>query len=163
MKNKLNIEIEITENTEIYSSYNSKQLSEQLSNHIYNQCKGESSKKNMVLNINHSFKMNDDEKTKLVDAIRANYGIDIKENLLKIRYEHIKEIFFIILGVLLLIISNFFDYIHTPLIGEIISIFGCVSIWEVAYNIIFVETQIGVENRRLKKLTEAKINFNEIK
>ena len=46
---------------------------------------------------------------------------------------------------------------------EVISIFGCVTVWEVAYNIIFVETRIREDNKRLKKLTEIKINFNEIK
>lgn len=162
MKKKLQIDITLKSNSHIYNEFNNKQLSENLSNYIYNQCKGSPIKTNIVLNIYYNFDMSNEEKNKIVDAIRENYGLDIKENILKIKYEHIKEIFFIILGALFLIIANFFDYLHTPIIGEIISIFGCVSIWEMAYNIIFVETKIRIKNIRLKKLTKAKIIFNQI-
>ena len=107
--------------------------------------------------------MTEEDQIKLVDAIRANYGIDVKENLIKIKQEHFKELLFLIFGILLLIFSNLFGYINAYLIDEVISIFGCVSVWEVAYNLIFTETKIRMENKRLKKLTEIKINFNEIK
>ena len=161
-KKQLQIEILLTEETQIYNTFNYNQLSEELSNYIYNQCKGTPSNADLILNINHNFEISDEEKTKLVDSIRENYGLDIKENLLKLKYEHIIEIFFIILGALLLITSNLFDCFQ-PIIGEVISIFGCVSIWEMAHNIFFVETKIRMQNKRLRKLTEAKINFNKIK
>jgi len=162
MKKKLNIEIILTKETKIYNEFNNNQLSDNLSNYIYNQCKGVPSGTNISLNINHNFEINEEEKNKLIDCIRENYGLDIRENLLKLKHEHQKEIVFILLGSILLLISYFFNYIHTPLIGEIISIFGCVVIWEIAYNIFFIETKIRLQNKRLKKITEAKINFNEI-
>ena len=165
MKNKetIKIEIELNDQERIYNEFNKNQLSDNLSNFIYSQCKGISNKQNIELVINHNFKMNEEEKIKLVDAIRANYGIDVKENLLKIKQEHIKEFFFLLLGIILLVFSNLFNYIKAPLVDEVIYIFGCVSVWEVAYNIIFIETKIREDNKRLKKLTEIKINFNEIK
>lgn len=165
MKNKENIkiEIELNEESKIYNEFNNNQLSDKLSNYIYNQCKGISNISDIELNINHSFKMTEEEQIKLIDAIRANYGIDVKENLIRIRQEHFKELLFLILGILLLIFSNLFNYINASLIDEVISIFGCVTVWEVAYNIIFVETKIRLQNKRFKKLTEIKINFNEIK
>ena len=165
MKNKktINIEIELNEKSTIYNEFNNYQLSDELSNYIYNQCKGIANIGDIELNINHSFKMTEEDQIKLVDAIRANYGIDVKENLIKIKQEHFKELLFLIFGILLLIFSNLFGYINAYLIDEVISIFGCVTVWEVAYNIIFTETKIRVENKRLKKLTKIKINFNEIK
>ena len=165
MRNKetIKIEIELNEKSKIYNEFNSNQLSDELSNYIFNQCKGISNISDIELNINHNFKMTDDEQIKLVDAIRANYGIDVKENLIRIKQEHFKELLFLMLGILLLIFSNLFNYINASLVDEVISIFGCVTIWEVAYNIIFVETKIRLQNKRFKKLTEIKINFNEIK
>ena len=73
------------------------------------------------------------------------------------------SIFLCDLSNFLLVLSNLFNYFKTPLVDQVIYIFGCVSVWEVAYNIIFVETKIKEKNKRLKKLTEIKINFNEIK
>jgi len=157
------IQVELNEQAKIYNEYNKNQLSDELSNFIYNQCKGIPNKSNIELIINHDFKMNEEDKIKLVDAIRANYGIDVKENLLKIKNEHIKEFFFLFLGIILIIFSNLFNYFKTPLVDQVIYIFGCVSVWEVAYNIIFIENKIREENKRLKKLTEIKISFNEIK
>lgn len=161
-KKKLEIEISLSENSQIYNEFNDNQLSDELSNYIYNQCKGKPVRKNIVLNINHKFKMNEEDKIKLINSIRENYGIDIKENLLKLGFEHVKEFILIVLGSLLLLISNFFNYIDSPIISEIISIFGCVIIWETAHNIFFLETEIRLAIKRLKKLTNAKINFNEI-
>ena len=165
MKNKktINIEIELNEKSTIYNEFNNYQLSDELSNYIYNQCKGIDNISDIKLNISHSFKMTEEDQIKLVDAIRANYGIDVKENLIKIKQEHFKELLFLIFGIFLLIFSNLYGYIKAYLIDEVISIFGCVSVWEVAYNLIFTETKIRMENKRLKKLTEIKINFNEIK
>lgn len=163
MKNKNNIKINIilSSDTDIYNQYNQELLSDDLSNYIYNQCRGKSHKKDITLNIYHDFIMKEEDKNKLRDAIRSNYGIDVKENLLKIKYEHIKEYFLFLLGIILLLFSNFFNYINISIIGEIISIFSCVVIWEVAYNLIFIDTQIRLDNKRLKKLTESKIIFIE--
>lgn len=161
MKKRLEIDITISKDCKIYNQYNEKQICDELSEYIYSQCKGKPIK-NITLNINHKFQMLNNEKLKLIDAIRENYGIDIKENLLKLRFEHIKEILLIIIGAILLLISNFFNYVDSPIISEIISIFGCVIIWETAYNVFFLETEIRIAIKRLKKLTNAKINFNEI-
>lgn len=163
MKNKKRIEIEITlnENTQIYNTFNNKQLSDKLSNYIYYQCKGAPTKSNINININHNFKMSDEEKIKIIDAIRSNYGIDIKENILTIKHEHIKELILLLLGSILLILSNILVN-KNALLGEIISIFGCVIIWEIAYNIVFIETTTRIQNQRLERLKKAKIVFKEI-
>ena len=58
MKNKetIKIEIELNEQTKIYNEFNNNQLSDNLSNFIYNQCKGISNKSNIELIINHNIK-----------------------------------------------------------------------------------------------------------
>ncbi len=156
---KIEIPIVLTENTQIFNCFNNTQLSDELSNYIYSQCKGFPIGSNITLNIYHNCEIKEEEKKIIIDAIRSNYGIDIKENLLKLKYELLEEIILILIGSIFLIISRIFDKIDSLVLGEIISIFGCVIIWEVAYNIIFTDTKIRLENKRLKKLTVSKINF----
>lgn len=162
-KEKLKIDVTIKKDTQIFNPYNETQLSDELSNYIYSQCKGTKVKKNIKININTEKDMKEEEKKELITAIRSNYGIDIKENLLNLKYNIAFEIILILTGAILLILSNLLNNLDTLIIGEIISIFGCVMIWEAAYNFIFQDIRKVLENKRLKKLTEAKIEIKEVK
>ena len=73
------------------------------------------------------------------------------------------EIILILIGTILLITSKLFHQLDTIIIDEVISIFGWVMIWEAAYHFIFVDIKKIIENKRLKKLTEAKILFKKTK
>lgn len=161
-KKRLEINIEINENSKIYNEYNSTQLSDELNNYIYNQCKGTKVKTNINININHCNKLNDDEKEKIIDAIRSSYGLQIKEGLLNIKNEHTKELHLILLGMLIIIISHLLLSYKLDLIADLTSILGYVLLWEIAYNIVFVETIKRNELRRLERLKKAKISFFKI-
>ena len=160
-KEKLKINITLDKNTEIFNPYNKNQLSDELSNYIYNSCKGYSNRKNIKINIIHNHEINEEEKEKIIDAIRSNFGIDIKENILQIEYELGLEVILILLGTILLITSKLFHQLDTIVIDEVISIFGWVMIWEAAYHFLFVDIKKMIENKRIKKLTEAKITFKK--
>lgn len=160
-KQKLNINITLDKNTQVFNPYNKEQLSDELSNYIYSCCKGTPTKKNIRINIIHNHEIKDEEKKEIIDAIRSNFGIDIKENILNIRYELSLELLLILIGTILLITSKIFHNLNAFVIDEVISIFGWVMIWETAYHFIFVDIKKFIENKRLKKLTEAKINFKQ--
>lgn len=162
-KEKLNINITLNKNTEIFNPYNKEQLSDELSNYIYGCCKGYSNNRNIKINIIHNHEIDEEGKIKIIDAIRSNFGIDIKENILNIRYELGLELLLILVGTILLITSKLFHLLNTIVIDDIISIFGWVLIWEAAYHFVFVDIKKMIENKRLKKLTEAKIYFKQIK
>ena len=161
-KKRLEINIEINEDSKIYNEYNSTQLSDELNNYIYNQCKGTKVKTNINININHCNKLNDDEKEKIIDAIRSSYGLQIKENLLNLKDEHIKQLILILIGMIIIIISHLLLSYKLDLIADLTSILGYVLLWEIAYNIVFVETIKRNELRRLERLKKAKITFFEI-
>ena len=160
-KEKLNINITLDKNTQVFNPYNKEQLSDELSNYIYNSCKGTPSKKNIKINIIHKHEIKEEEKKEIIDAIRSNFGIDIQENILQIQYELSLELLLIFIGTILLVTSKIFHNLDAFVIDEVISIFGWVMIWEAAYHFIFVDIKKLIENRRLKKLTEAKINFKK--
>lgn len=161
-KKRLKINIEINEESKIYNEYNSTQLSDELNNYIYNQCKGTKVKTNINININHCNKLNDDEKEKIIDAIRSSYGLQIKENLLNLKDEHIKQLILILIGMIIIIISHLLLSYKLDLIADLTSILGYVLLWEIAYNIVFVETIKRNELRRLERLKKAKISFFKI-
>lgn len=158
-KKRLEINIEINEESKIYNKYNSTQLSDELNNYIYNQCKGTKVKTNINININHCNKLNDDEKEKIIDAIRSSYGLQIKENLLNLKDEHTKQLILILIGMIIIIISHLLLSYKLDLIADLTSILGYVLLWEIAYNIVFVETIKRNELRRLERLKKAKISF----
>ena len=160
-KQKLNINITLDKETQIYNPYNKEQLSDNLSNYIYSCCKGTPTKKNIKINIIHNHGISEKEKQEIIDAIRSNFGIDIQENILQIQYGITIELLLIIIGTILLVTSKGFHILNTIVIDEIISIFGWVMIWEAAYHFLFVDIKKMIENKRLKKLTEAKINFKQ--
>ena len=162
-KEKINIDITFNKDTQIFNPYNNTQLSDELSNYIYNNCKGNSNNKNIKINILHNHEINDKEKTNIIDSIRSNFGLDIKENILHIKYELILELILILIGTILLITSKVFHNLNTIIIDEVISIFGWVMIWEAAYHFLFVDIKKIIQNKRLKKLTKAKIYFKQIK
>lgn len=162
-REKLNINITLDKDTEIFNPYNKNQLSDELNNYIYNSCKGNQNNRNIKINIFHSHSINEEEKTKIINAIRSNFGIDIKENILHIKYELGLELILIIIGTILLVTSKLFHLLNTIVLDDIISIFGWVMIWEAAYHFVFVDIKKIIENKRLKKLTEAKIHFKQIK
>ena len=162
-KEKLNINITINKETQIFNPYNNEQLSDELSNYIYSSCKGTPTKKNIKINIIHNYEIKEEEKQEIIDAIRSNFGIDIKENILHFKYDLGLEFLLIIIGTILLVFSKLLTIVDTYILQELISIFGCVMIWEAAYSFIFQDIKTTIENKRLKKLTEAKIYFKQIK
>lgn len=160
MNNK-NIDINITIDNldDITNEFNNTKLSDELSNYIYNECKGNSLKENIKINIHTSKQFTDEEKEKIVDMIRSNYGIDIKENMLYIKYTNIKGLILFFVGIFLICIYNFLNNFELAWIPETLLIISWVVIWEAVYNFIFLETQKRIEIKRLKKLTNCKIDF----
>ena len=104
-KEKIKIDITIKKETEIFNPFNNNQISDELENYIYSQCKGSPINKNIKININHDFEITEKEKEKIIDGIRANFGIDIKENILYLKYHFAVETILIILGSLFIITS----------------------------------------------------------
>ena len=157
--NEIIIDITINDLEDVTNRFNSKKLSDELSNYIYNECKGNSLKDNIKINIHTLRELTDDEKEKIVDMIRSNYGIDIKENMLYIKYTNIKGIILFIVGIFLICIYNFLNNFELSWIPETLLIISWVVVWEAVYNFIFLETQKRIEIKRLKKLTNCKIEF----
>ena len=160
-KNTININVTVNDYEDIYNKFNNNILSDDLSKYIYDECKGKSIKNNIKINIMSKIKFDRKQKEKIVDMIRSNYGIDVKENLLYLKYANVIGVILFIIGLLLILIYNVLINYNLIWLSEIILIIGWLMIWEAVYNYVFFETKKRMKIKRLKKLTNCKINFIE--
>ena len=161
MKNKKEIIIIITPNSQLYNQFNNSQLSDELHQYIYNQIKGISPKTEIFLSIYHNFELSNYDKRKLVNEIREDFGLDIKENLINLKLESYKRSVLIILGMLLIAISHLFTADYFYLINQFFGIFGWIMIWEYVYSLIFFSTKTKHENKKFYKIIKAKVHFTK--
>lgn len=141
------------------SKFNNNTLNEELSNYIFKECTGINLKNNIIIRIKPEFNITDIQKEKLVDMIRANYGLDISENLIHVKYENVKKLLLMIFGIIFVLLSELITLDYIFIIKEVLLIIGWVGIWEAVYSLIFVDLKKKFEMKRLKQLTTCKIEF----
>lgn len=161
MQKTKQINIIITKESPLYNQFNNSQLSDELSNYILEQFRGIPFKTDVVLNIYPNFKMTKSEKRKLVNEIRENYGLDIRENLLMLKLQHLKQILILFIGLLLIAISHLLIKDYYYLLQQFLSIFGWVLVYECFSSFSFVNTKLKYQNKRYVKLIKSKIIFTE--
>ncbi len=157
------IKIMITKDSQLYNHFNDSQLSNELSNYILEQSRGIPLNNKINLKIESNFKMNEKEKEKLVDEIRENYGLDVKENLLKLKYNVLKQIGMLLIGLMLTLISHLIVNDLFYLLNQFFYIFGWLMIYESISSLIFFNIKTMYQNKKYKSLIKAKIMFTEPK
>ena len=159
MKKTKEIKIMINKESKIYNEFNNSQLSNELSSYILEQSRGVSLKSDITLNIYSNFKTNKEEKKKLVDEIRENYGLDIKENLLKLKYNFFKQIGMLFIGLMLSLISHLIVNDNYYVLSQFFYIFGWLMIYESINSLIFFNIRTMYQNKKYTQLIKAKIIF----
>ncbi len=153
------IDITLDNMDDASSIYNDDILNEELSDYILKQAMGIFPKQKVIIKIKPLFEINQSEKEKLVDMIRKNYGIDIRESLIRRKYELIKKIILMLVGTVFILVSELLESNGIMLMPEIFLIISWVAIYEAIYSFIFVDTKEMIKTKRLKKLTNCKIEF----
>lgn len=153
------IDITLDNMDDASSIYNDDILNEELSDYILKQAMGIFPKQKVIIKIKPLFVINQSEKEKLVDMIRKNYGIDIRESLIRRKYELIKKIILMLVGTVFILASELLESNGIMLMPEIFLIISWVAIYEAIYSFIFVDTKEMIKTKRLKKLTNCKIEF----
>jgi len=161
MRKTKRIDIMITKDSQLYNQFNNSRLSDELSIYILEQFRGVPFSTDVVLNISSNYKLIASEKKKLVNEIRENYGLDIRENLLMLRFQRFKELVVLFFGLLLIALAHFFDSEVYYNLQQMISIFGWVLVYECFSCLSFVNTKLRYQNKRYEKLIKSKIIFTE--
>lgn len=161
MKKTKEIKIMINKESKIYNEFNNSQLSNKLSNYILEQSRGVSLSDNIILNIYTNFQMTEEEKEKLVDEIRENYGLDVKENLLKLKHNILIQMGMLIIGLVLTLISHYINNDLYYIFNQFFYIFGWLMIYESISSLVFFNIKTIYQNKKYKSLIKAKIIFTE--
>jgi len=141
------------------NKFNDKRISKELNDYILEECKALDLKDNIEIQINTNFEMKEEEKDKLVDMVRENYGLDIHDIEILLKKLYILNSIMILVGIVFL----FFCFLSSdiPVISEFILIIGWILIWEGLYNILYQSIKNVIKITRRKKLTSCKIIFND--
>ena len=149
--------ININDEKDYKNKYNSNNLSTDLSNYIYEECKGKPINNKVLIIIKSNYKINQEEKIDIINKIHNNYKIDLNEQLLMIKYSNIKNVAIFLLGVLFLYLYYFIKI--NFVLSEMTLIVGWVAIWEAVYVWMFVRDKNNIKIKRLKKLANCEIKF----
>lgn len=158
-KNEHFIHVTLREYDQMMSNYNDKSLSQELGQYIYKECQGIPMKKRINIKVTSKFLMTEDYKKKLSDLIHAYFGLEVKENLIFIKYNMIKNVFFSILGIVILTIAFTLQKHFYNVISEILIIIGWILLWEVLYNLFFNNRKLRIKIKRDKMLARCKIQY----
>lgn len=156
-ENMNEIIININDEKDYENKYNSNNLSSELSNYIYEECKGKSINNKVLIVIKSKYQMKDKEKEEIINKIHNNYKTDLNEQLLMIKYSNIKNFVISLLGILFLYLYYFIKI--NFVLSEMILIVGWVAIWEAVYAWLFVRGKDNIQIKRLKKLANCEIKF----
>lgn len=152
------IEINITNYEDVVEKFDNNKLSNELAKFIYNQYTALSVNKGVEININSN--LTEEQKNNLADMIHRHFGLETQKSILTFKYKTKYQILLFLIGILLIALSNLSLISNLSTIHEILLIFGWVAVWELIYDIMFVDIKENIKRKRLKKLSKVKINYN---
>lgn len=153
------IEIDIKTKDGVFNKFNDNQISDELGDYIFRNAKKTSIYSTLSIVIDNKAFFTKEEQEVLVDAIREYFGLLVREKINHNKYNGLKKIVLFMIGVLLILTSNLIRSSLGFLIPEVVSIAGCVAIWEVVNMLLFVDSKNSFETKKLRELTECEVIF----
>lgn len=159
MNSKLDnkIEVFLHDRDDYVNIFNNDRISSDLDDYILNETKTIGLKEHIIIEIKSEFDMSDDEKNKLRDMIKLSFYDDIIElnvfekTLLK------KNIIFMIIGVLFILMYFLFN--EFIIINELLLIIGWLFVSESIYALIFGSSDNNIKILKRKQLVNSDILF----
>ena len=159
MNSKLDNKIEVLlhDRDDYVNIFNNDRISSDLDDYILNETKTIGLKEHIIIEIKSEFDMSDDEKNKLRNMIKLSFYDDIIElnvfekNLLK------KNIIFMIIGVLFILMYFLFN--EFIIINELLLIIGWLFVSESIYALIFGSSDNNIKIIKRKQLVNSDIIF----
>jgi hypothetical protein len=153
------IEVDVKSKDIAFNIFNENQISDDMGNYIFNNSKKSGINSKLIINIDNKVEFNKEEQERIVDAIREYFGLLIREKMHFTRFNNMKKLILIFIGVLLMLLYDSTRNSLGFLIPEVMSVAGCVAIWEVVHIILFEDTKNRFEIKKLRQLTNCEINF----
>ena len=147
------INVDILDKHDLVEKYNEDIVSKDLMNYLLEQVKFVDKNDNLKIIINQKFDFECDIVNMINKSMNDLYILNLKKSYIN----NIKQVIFLVLGIICLVL---YGVVNNPIISEIILIGGWVLIWEMVDLFLLSDTQLKRDKIVLKKLLKA--NF-EIK
>ena len=85
--------VNLNKKRDFYNKFSNAKINDKLSEYIYNESLDGSYKNKVIINITCKEKISDEEKQDMIDIIRRNYGIQVKDLLYTLKKNRIKKLF----------------------------------------------------------------------
>lgn len=155
------IEININNYEDIIEKFDNDKLSRELADFIYNQYTAFSINQNIEINIRTTFDLTENQEQEIVDMIHRHFGLETQKNILTFKYKTKYQVLLFLIGIFLIALSNITFISDLSTIHEILLIFGWVAVWELIYDIMFVDMKENIKRKRYKKLSKVKVNYEK--
>lgn len=150
------IEIDLFNKDDLYEKYNKKNVSRDLIDYIVKTAMFFGKKDKIKIVFNDSLNENVDYIELFKKTIQDEYNYSLRKH----RYNNIMQIIYLLLGILILFISNFLD--NSIIFQELLVIGGWVLIWEMIELEIFTDLEEQKKRRILKRLLNSEIIERDI-
>lgn len=149
--------VNLNKKRDFYNKFSNLKINDKLNDYIYNESLEGDYKNKVVININCKENISDLEKQGMIDIIRRNFGIQVKDLLYTYEKEQDKKAILLVVGIALIILyyTGF-----ASILKEVILMSGWLAICSSVYGLIFSSTEIYVKIKRLKNLSKARIYFD---
>lgn len=157
MNNVEIVKIVVDDLDEIFHQFDYNDISDELATYIENRC-SRLAKNEMCIKIITDRELSNQEKDKIVSAIKCHYGLEIKYVGIDIKKMKRVNIYYFLSGLLTILIANLLSI--GPFFVEVIDILGCFIVWESAFNLLFTDNEMDLKIDRAKKISKARIEFD---
>ena len=162
MENNI-IEVDVKDIDEVFNPFNDKQISDELGNYIFLNSKKGTIKAELMINVDNKLPFDEEERERMVDAIRAYFGLLVREKLIYRKNSGIKKLILLIIGVIFIIVASLSVSVVGYVGAELISTTGKVALWELAHIILFEDRKDRFDLKKLRELSECEVIFKNKK
>ena len=149
--------VNLNKKRDFYNKFSNVKINEKLSEYIYNESLEGDYKNKVIINISCREKITDEEKQNMIDIIRRNYGIQVKDLLFTYEREQDKKAILLVVGIAL-IIAYYTGFVS--ILKDVVLMFGWLAICSSVYGLVFSSTRSYIKIKRLKNLSKARVYFN---
>lgn len=156
---KLEIEVDLKNKSKFVSEYNDNTLDPHLRDYIINELVGYDLNTKVTINILAKYELTESDKEEYKKIFKKEFReclSDLKE---KRKHSNYKRIGLFFIGILCILVDYYFSKYFGDIIGEIITIFGWVALWELVYSILFTAVSRRRDIKRYEQILKAEIKF----
>lgn len=156
---KIYIDLNVRDKKYFVSKYNDEVIDPELSTYITNYMIGNDIRKKVVINIKSKFELTEIEKEKYSKIIRKEFSENIDELNEESRKSNERKSLILLLGIVFIMLSYLIDSSLGHIFSQVLTVFGWVALWEVAYALLFGDAKRRRTLMRYNQLFNCDIVF----